>query len=290
MKYRNLDLSFSIEDIEFTILSICLEKLVKPIPMHSHGKDSYEIHYVSYGYGTLHLSETSYEIVPGTLFITGPQVEHEQISNPTIPMTEYCVYMKVKPSVKAMRGGSSLILDFLQHSFWFGSCDNSIHELMKQTLSELEKEQKGYRIVLQALLEQFIVQIARGYQIEESHVHRGVNGSPSDEDLIYLIIEEAFLYHYKDITLEALAAQIGLGRRQTERLLQMHYHKTFLQKKTAARMSAACSLLRDTSLSISSIAENLGYSSVEHFSTAFKKCYHMTPSAFRKRRMTVVSG
>ena len=89
---------------------------------------------------------------------------------------------------------------------------------------------------------------------------------------------------------EALAAQIGLGRRQTERLLQMHYHKTFLQKKTAARMSAACSLLRDTSLSISSIAENLGYSSVEHFSTAFKKCYHMTPSAFRKRRMTVVSG
>ena len=91
MKYRNLDLSFSIEDIEFTILSICLEQLVKPIPMHSHGKDSYEIHYVSYGYGTLHLSETSYEIVPGTLFITGPQVEHEQISNPAIPMTE-CLY------------------------------------------------------------------------------------------------------------------------------------------------------------------------------------------------------
>ena len=104
----------------------------------------------------------------------------------------------------------------------------------------------------------------------------------SPNDLAYLIIEEAFLYHYRDITLESLAAQLGLGIRQTERLLQIHYHKTFQAKKKEARMSAACSLLRGTDASVSSIAEELGYSSVEHFSNAFRRFHSMTPSQFRR--------
>ena len=90
------------------------------------------------------------------------------------------------------------------------------------------------------------------------------------------------LCDYKNITLEKLADQVSLGKRQTERLLQMHYRKTFLQKKTEARMSAACSLLRDTKQSISDIADKLGYSSVEHFSNAFKRYYKQTPSDYRR--------
>ena len=49
MKYRNLKLSFT----EFTVLSISLEKMVTPIPRHSHSKNSYELHYVSFGHGKL---------------------------------------------------------------------------------------------------------------------------------------------------------------------------------------------------------------------------------------------
>ena len=99
----------------------------------------------------------------------------------------------------------------------------------------------------------------------------------------YLTIEEAFLYNYRDLTLEKLSDLVHLGRRQTERLLKKHYNKTFLQKKTEARMSAACILLQDPNVSIASVAYELGYSSSEHFTNAFKTFYHMTPSAYRSK-------
>lgn len=283
MKYRDLNLSFTIENVEFTVISICLEKLPLLMPMHSHSKHSYEIHYIPYGYGTLRAEGNIYPIAPGTLFVTGPGVEHEQISVPETPMTEYCIYLKLRSADKRKRTERSLTEVFAAHPFWFGQGDTSIREWMSLLIRELENRQTGYELMLQSLLQQIIVMLVRGYtdSLPAEADRSGKSLNPAD--LTYLTIEEAFLYHYHDITLESLACQIGLSTRQTERLLQIHYHKTFMEKKTEARMSAACSLLRGTNASVSSVAETLGYSSAEHFSTAFRNYHHMTPSAFRKR-------
>lgn len=253
------------------------------MPMHSHSRNSYEIHYVSYGYGILISNGKTYEITPGTLFVTGPEVEHEQISLQDNPMTEYCIYVKVSSVGKQVSKASSLIDTFLQHPFWFGTGDNNYHELMKQILTELENRDSGYELVLEALLKQVILYLIRRYKSDSHAAYPNTSVSSPANDLTYLIIEEAFLYDYKDITLENLARQVGLGKRQTERLLQLHYNKTFLQKKTEARMSAAFSMLRDTDQSISAIAELLGYSSVEHFSNAFKRYSGQTASEFRNQ-------
>ncbi len=284
MKYRDLEINFSLEKVSFTALSFCLEKLVRPMPMHSHSKSSYEIHYVSYGYGTLHTQNASYDITPGTLFVTGPEVAHAQVSLPENPMTEYCIYLKVNHSLRKSIYQSELLDCFFNHPFWFGMGDNLIHELMKQILHELETKQQGYEGMLQALLQQFMLQLIRKYHANDS-IPPKINNSRNNQDsndLTYLIIEEAFLYDYKDITLERLASQVALGKRQTERLLQMHYHMTFLQKKTQARMSAACILLKDETKNITEVAYDLGYSSVEHFSNAFKRYFKQTPTEFRK--------
>lgn len=108
------------------------------------------------------------------------------------------------------------------------------------------------------------------------------SGSLITTDKTAVIIEDYFLYEYQNLSLEELAVKLGLGTRQTERLLQKHYGKTFLQKKTEARMSAAAILLTDSSRSITSVAEALGYSSIEHFSSAFKNYYQVSPRQYRK--------
>ena len=131
--------------------------------------------------------------------------------------------------------------------------------------------------------------IIRGYRKNElSDGYKSpVTALPLPNDQTYLTIEEAFLYNYRDLTLEKLADLVHLGKRQTERLLKKHYNKTFLQKKTEARMSAACLLLQDANVSIASVAYELGYSSSEHFTNAFKTFYHMTPSAYRTGHPTL---
>lgn len=276
MKYRDLEINFTIENASFKTISIALEKLTKPMPMHSHSKNSYEIHYISYGYGQLRTENKTYSITPGTLFVTGPEIAHEQFSDYENPMTEYCLYIKVD---NAKHAPGSLASTFLNQSFWFGCADNSFYDLMKQIISELETRNVGYELVLRALLQQIIMYLTRKY-LCDSNIDVSTIPSSSN-DLTYLIIEEAFLYDYKDVTLDSLSRQLGLGNRQTERLIKLHYGKTFQQKKTEARMSAACSLLKDNNQSVSDIAFALGYSSVEHFSGAFKKNIGCTPTKYR---------
>ena len=287
MKYRNLKLSFTIEDTKFTVLSISLEKMVTPIPRHSHSKNSYELHYVSFGHGRLIADEQNYEVVPGTFFVTGPGIFHEQISDTDDPMTEYGAYLQVSFEGTATAKKERLLQEFLERKFWFGEAAPGMHELMKQIHTELEQRSIGYDLVLSALLQQLILLIARQYHRSDLVQGDGTS-APSFEmpaDQTYLTIEEAFLYNYKDLTLPKLASMVNLGIRQTERLLLKHYNKTFAQKKTEARMSAACLLLQDSTNSIASVATVLGYSSPEHFTNAFQKFYRVTPTGYRKNNL-----
>jgi len=281
-KYKNLKLTFLLDDIRFEVSSICMERIEKPFPMHSHSNNSYEIHYIPSGRGTLNTNTDSYEITPGTLIVTGPELEHEQSSAPNNPMMEFCVYLKVLNSDKAKNDRNSLLHTFLSRNFWYGSGTVELHELMNKILAELSQQSVGYKLVLSALLQQFVLVLCRLYYAESSvpTEDRPSYGIPGD--LPSLLVEEAFLYHYDEITLDSLSAMIGLGNRQTERYLKEHYNKSFQEKKTEARMSAAITMLKDNSNTVSAIAAALGYSSVEHFSNAFKRYYKKTPSQMRK--------
>lgn len=79
--------------------------------------------------------------------------------------------------------------------------------------------------------------------------------------------------------MDTISERIGLSRRQTERLLKEQYGKTFLQKRTEARMSAALIQL-ESKKTINQVAEIVGYSSCEHFTNAFKKFYGKSPWSY----------
>ena len=288
MKYRELKLSFFIGDTFFDVLSLSHEQIIKPYPRHAHSKNSYELHFVPEGLGTLVINTKKYDITPGTLFMTGPEVPHEQISARENPMTEYSIYMQVRqPLPKEI---PPLLKTFLECSFWLGQAGQSIHNLINQLFGELKNKAAGYELVVQSILSQLVLNVARLYIGTQKSSLTAQPETSSNHFLqtisekAYLIIEEAFLYDYKTITLTELANRVSLGERQTERLLQKHYGQSFIQKKTEARMSAASQLLRETNASISDIADDLGYSSAEHFSNAFRKYYRMSPKKFRGLR------
>lgn len=93
--YTDLNIKFTIENYTFSILNIVFEKFLRSIPRHSHGHNSYEIHYIPYGHGNVHIQNDLYQISPNTLYMTGPNVEHEQVPTKDDPMAEYCIYFKL---------------------------------------------------------------------------------------------------------------------------------------------------------------------------------------------------
>ena len=74
--FSDLDIRFTIGDTRFQALNIIYERFLRTVPSHSHGSGSYEIHYIPRGYGRARINGRFYDIVPGTLYVTGPHVEH----------------------------------------------------------------------------------------------------------------------------------------------------------------------------------------------------------------------
>lgn len=282
ISYNDINVKFSMENVNFYTLHIACERFMRSIPSHSHSDNSYEIHYIPYGRGKVKIDTVVHQVIPNTLYITGPHIEHEQIPDKDDPMLEYCIYLKLekKNFGKKKDEQNSYLQLFEDTKSWFGQANRSIHPLMQQIFLELENKYTGYMKEVETLLQQLVIQVIRNYENIKM-----TQNQPKPFDLAYskyFIIEEYFLFEYKNLSLDALAARLGLGPRQTERLLNKHYGKTFLQKKTEAKMSAATLLLMDPKKRITDIALDLGYSSVEHFSSAFRRYYHISAREYRK--------
>jgi len=281
--YTDMNIHFKIDDASVQVLNIVFERFTRTLPLHSHGNGCYEIHYIPFGVGKLKTSSKYYDILPNTLFVTGPHVDHAQTPILSDPMQEYCVYFKIRRSSHPQK--PSPVLDaFLSTPFWIGKDTQGIHGLLRQLFDELKNRYTGYQNQAELLLSQLLIYMVRNY--EQHQVSQAVLPQNSAIDTKSVIIEEYFLYEYSSLSLNTLAGRLNLSPRQTQRLLMEFYGKSFQEKKAEAKMSAAAILLSDPARSITSIAEDLGYSSAEHFSSAFRRYYHMSPRDYRKRAGT----
>ncbi len=276
----DLNINFQIDNSSVQILSFMCGIFQKAIPAHSHGTDCYEIHYIPYGYGKLKADGACHDILPGSLYITGPHILHEQAPIGTDPMQEYCIYLKIKKASKEEASFSIPNL-FTAFPFWIGNDKQGIHDIFKNIVNELTCQDTGYQNQLKNLFSQLLIYVVRNYEMQKDTKRQP--GSIPPSDIKSMIMDDYFLYEYKNLSLKELSSLLCLSTRQTQRLLKTYYGQTFQEKKTQARMSNAVILLGDAGQSIADIAEQLGYSSPEQFSTAFRSYYGVSPTGFRKQ-------
>ena len=277
--YDNLNIEFSIENIQFSTLNIAKECFTASVPKHSHGNNCYELHYVARGYGFASIGPKSYKLSPHTLYITGPHIEHEQIPFRSDPMMEYSVFLTVRK--KKTKSDLFSCDPLLSDSFWMTQSASGLLPVFEEIFMEFKGRDTGYLFQVKALLEQCIIMVLRMLSQETCSSKSTIKPAHLSDSRAF-IADKAFLYEYGDLTLEKLADYLGLSPRQTERFLKEYYKKGFAQKLKDARMSAASVLMNDPSLTILEVAERIGYSSVEHFSALFKKYYCTTPRKYRK--------
>lgn len=283
MKNDNLNITFSIGQYQIHILKFTYECQTWNTPSHMHSSNSYEIHYIPKGKGTLISNQCSYELYPNILYTTGPHVEHQQYSDSDDPTFEYCIYLEIAESHNSSHKGTARqkhIMDtFLRYPFWYGKDCADLPVTLEQIHAEFSNPGPAASIMLQALFMQFLVKILRNY---EPATNAAITYIPIPLIKAYILIEDSFLLEYNTITLEELANRLGLSTRQTRRILFDQYGQNFLQKRTEARMCAAVTLLKENKYSLSEIASKLGYSCPNHFHTAFKKYYHMTATEYKR--------
>ena len=130
-------------------------------------------------------------------------------------------------------------------------------------------------------------------QVSEQFIHDRIR-DPSDRQRMALqarlgishpkllavvgFMEESLEYPYSQTE---LATRANLSTRQLERLFRKYLHTTPTRYYLNLRLARARHLLRQTSMSILSIALACGFVSASHFSKCYREIYHKTPRAER---------
>ncbi len=168
MKNDNLNITFSIGQYQIHILKFTYECQTWNTPSHMHSSNSYEIHYIPKGKGTLISNQCSYELYPNILYTTGPHVEHQQYSDSDDPTFEYCIYLEIAESHNSSHKGTARqkhIMDtFLRYPFWYGKDCADLPITLEQIHAEFSNPGPAASIMLQALFMQFLVKILRNYE------------------------------------------------------------------------------------------------------------------------------
>lgn len=88
----------------------------------------------------------------------------------------------------------------------------------------------------------------------------------------------------RKITLSELSLHAHCSTVTLTKHFKEEYNITVLEYITQKKLSLAETLLLDSSLSVTDIAERCGFCSTEYFSRCFKKRYGMSPVNFRRRK------
>lgn len=90
--------------------------------------------------------------------------------------------------------------------------------------------------------------------------------------------------NYLTVTLSELSDHFHLSKPYLSKYIREKAGTTFSELVKNVRMKKARTLLKNNSMTVEAIADNVGYQNVEHFNRLFKKKYGMTPVQFRNSK------
>ncbi len=154
--------------------------------------------------------------------------------------------------------------------------DYAIRSLLNLMMLEYADRNESTQNILRPLTLAVLMQISKQYKASSPE-----NTTLSLADQIELYIAE----HYNHVTLSNVAKHFAYHPNYISTLLPKELGKSFSEIVLEQRMERAVGLLKGTTLSISEIAELLGYSNNSNFYKAFREYYSISPREYVKNNI-----
>ena len=268
-------LSLNYNGCKIQLFKVFSGKLDTVVQMHSHAKNGYEIHFISSGAGVLETEKEQYAIKKNSLYVTGPNVLHKQISDKNNPVFEIGVYLKISGD-----SDDAAVRFFESKPFWIGKSNPQIRGVLNRLVAESEKSGLWRENVLSALTLQLVAEMTRLYYPDNTSSLL----PPEDYDLNEnrsWILDTLLLDDCSSVSLNDFARGMGVSPRQAERIIKDYYGSSFKKLRNESKMAKAASLLESENISVGECAKKCGYSSASSFSAAFKRKYKKTPKEYK---------
>lgn len=286
--YDDMDLKIRMGDLLINVLYIRFIPAAGIWHIRNHCHSSYELHFIPFGKGTLVSGGRSYAIDPGTFYLTGPQVYHEQISEPADPMAECCINFEVSVCRNTRREADDFLQDeideiartLFETKFWFGRDEHGSIDVFQKIMDELDGRLVGYYLNIRNYVSQIIINAVRCCNNQKKALYDLPSKTLYDKRM-HILDRLLDCGYHKDLSLDQLADEMKVSRRQLNRIIKRHYATTFKRRVTDLKLERAKEMLLGTEMSIEKIAEEAGYASTSYFCKRFKERTGITPTQFR---------
>ena len=254
------------------------------IPVHWH--DEIEIIYIKKGRLHIYIDGHNFDALAGEVYYVNPGVLH-YMDTDDLSVDYYAILFPLDfISFKTNDGLEKQIFSPLKKGrllfpYKISDCNitDEITDLLNRITDENKNNQKEESLHCQIhtriLLLQIIELLHRENYFEQpSHAHT----SRLQREIISYIQQ----HHTEKISLEMLSKEFHLSEKYLSRYFKMNFSISFKQYVGHLRMSTAVNLLETTDLSVTDIALNSGFQSVNLFIRVFKANYGITPLQYRK--------
>ncbi len=262
-------IKFMMAKIFFTLANFGYRTISEVTPSVYHGTKTIEINYVRNGYGKVIIDNNEYQVKGGSYIVIPEFVSYSII--PTEPIDLYSIYLLIDDKT-----GYKEYLPLLKK--YFVGNDNSLLVMDFDDLyNELRTLKFGYNEIVVSDFKKIIVKLLRNEKIQ------GERLSHWEADSLQFEIENIITTEFKTITLNDLAERLHLSVRELQRYLSKNYKKSFNELKTEAKMNFASNKILYSNAKLTELYDQVGYTSPEHLSYAFKKYYGMSPLEYKRK-------
>jgi AraC-like DNA-binding protein len=156
-----------------------------------------------------------------------------------------------------------------------------MHEIHAQLMREIQNPENRFQTeILDTLIRQFILLTLRNFSNEyQGNVTRR---EFEEDNLVNRVIQYIHENIFAEINLKGISFALNYSIPHLCRHFKEQTGFSIMAYSHLARMERARKLLLLSQSSISDIAVDLGFSSIHHFSNAFKSMYGSSPVTFRK--------
>ncbi|MCI8210664.1 AraC family transcriptional regulator [Pseudomonas sp. S25] len=284
---RVTDPSYELMD-DHNGLSIIYREHGFPCPLvRWHFHKEYELHLIVASSGKVFVGDYIGNFYPETLFLTGPNLPHNWISQVAEDEVVSKRDMLVNFTDELLESGSQIfaelktlapLLERAQYGIEF-RCKRTIRkatQLMQKIADSKGISRLGHFLILLELLA-----VCEDYQLLS-----GSNSAPmADEhsvDRTNRAVDYIFANYARELPLEEVADYLGMKPTYFSRVFKQATGRCYVEFVNRLRISKSCELLADGDKPVTDVCFESGFNNISNFNRRFQQLKGMTPSHYRR--------
>lgn len=241
---------------------------------HTHNHT--ELFFIVSGKGQFLIQDQMFPVDVNKLVIINPNILHTEVSLNAQPL-EYIVLgiSGIELATSENSNDQFCILDPFE-SVEISSC-------LRNILREMELKNTGYEDICQAYMEILIIRLMRNTALTVQVEPQVTSGNRQ-----CAAIKRYIDLHFKEpLTLEQLSEEAHMNKYYLSHAFKREYGVSPINYLISRRIDESKYLLAETDLSMSQIAQLLGFSSLSYFSQVFRKAHGSSPMEFRQNSKSI---